>query len=294
MQRHAEKLRNQGKTLVFVPTMGFLHEGHLSLLHLAEHYGNHTILSIFVNPTQFGPGEDFATYPRSFERDVEAASKAGVKTVFAPERSDLYSPDFETYITLHHLPGHLCGLSRPTHFQGVATIVAKLFNLVKPHAAIFGEKDYQQLAVIRRMVRDLNFDITIVGGPTVREDDGLAMSSRNAYLTPEQRPAALSLSKALFRAREMVTAGKTSAAEIIAAASALITSHAETDIDYITICDPETLAEVETVECPAVMALAVKVGKCRLIDNIMLHTDSSYAARDKEKTTFKENRANQR
>lgn len=270
MQQHAEKMRLQGKTLAFVPTMGFLHKGHMSLLRIAKQYGDHVILSIFVNPTQFAPGEDLDAYPRSFEQDCWAAEQEGVDVVFAPQKEDLYAGDFETYVTLEDLPNHLCGLSRTTHFRGVATVVSKLFNIVKPHAAVFGEKDYQQLAVIRRMVRDLNFDITICGGPIVREADGLAMSSRNSYLSPEQRPAALSLSQSLQRAQVMVTAGETNAAAIIAAATAIIQAHDDTVIDYVAICDPDTLDDMTTVDRPAVMALAVKVGSCRLIDNRVL------------------------
>ncbi len=271
MQKAADSIREKGGTIVLVPTMGFLHEGHLSLLREGKRYGDHIILSIFVNPTQFGPGEDFETYPQDFESDSAAAEKEGVDIVFAPEIADLYGDNFETYISLENLPRHLCGLSRPTHFRGVATIVAKLFHIAKPHAAVFGSKDYQQLAIIRRMTADLNMDIKIVGAPIVREPDGLAMSSRNAYLTPEQRQSAPVLYSSLLAARQMVREGETDAAAIIQKTAERIQAVPETAIDYITICDSETLEDVETVTGPVLMALAVYIGsRCRLIDNMIL------------------------
>ncbi|OQX62687.1 MAG: pantoate--beta-alanine ligase [Desulfococcus sp. 4484_241] len=271
MQAHAEKTRMQGKTIVFVPTMGFLHEGHLSLLREGSRHGDHLVLSIFVNPTQFAAGEDFESYPRDFEKDAAAAQKEGVDVIFAPEKANLYDDDFETYVSLEKLPNHLCGLSRPTHFRGVATIVTKLFNIVKPHAAVFGEKDYQQLAIIRRMTRDLNFDIRIIGVPIVREPDGLAMSSRNTYLAPEQRQAALSLYRSLSEAQNMVKTGETRATRLIEEARRTISAFPENSIDYVTVCDPDTLEDVALIDRPVLMALAVRVGKCRLIDNMVLH-----------------------
>jgi len=270
MQARSDKVRCQGKTIVFIPTMGFLHEGHLSLMREGKQYGNDIVVSIFVNPTQFGPGEDLETYPRNFEKDLELLKKEGVNAVFAPEAVEIYGEQFQTYVELEKLPNHLCGLSRPVFFKGVATIVTKLFNIVKPHVAIFGQKDYQQLTVIRQMVRDLNFDIKVVGAPTVRESDGLAMSSRNTYLTPEQRISALSLNKSLKKAQALVEDGLQDAAKIIDTAAKLILSHPETEIDYITICNPETLDDMKTIDRPALMALAVKVGKARLIDNMIL------------------------
>jgi len=270
MQARSDKVRCQGKTIVFIPTMGFLHEGHLSLMREGKQYGNDIVVSIFVNPTQFGPGEDLETYPRNFEKDLELLKKEGVNAVFAPEAVEIYGEQFQTYVELEKLPNHLCGLSRPVFFKGVATIVTKLFNIVKPHVAIFGQKDYQQLTVIRQMVRDLNFDIKVVGAPTVRESDGLAMSSRNTYLTPEQRISALSLNKSLKKAQALVEDGLQDAAKIIDTAAKLILSHPETEIDYITICNTETLDDMKTIDRPALMALAVKVGKARLIDNMIL------------------------
>jgi pantoate--beta-alanine ligase len=270
MQARSDKMRGNGKTIVFVPTMGFLHEGHLSLVREGQKYGDDLVLSIFVNPAQFGPGEDLETYPRNFERDLELLRKEGVNAVFAPDAKEIYGENFQTFVELEKLPKHLCGLSRPVFFRGVATVVTKLFNIVKPHAAIFGEKDYQQLTVIRQMVRDLNFDINIVGARTVREADGLAMSSRNIYLNPKQRMSALLLSQSLIKAQELVENGLLDTAEIIDKAAKMIRSQPETEIDYIVICDPETLDDMKTITKPARMALAVKVGKARLIDNMLL------------------------
>ena len=234
--------------------------------------GEDLIISIFVNPAQFGPQEDFESYPRDLEKDLQFAGKEGVDAVFIPDRLELYPEGFQSYIELEKLPNHLCGLSRPIFFKGVATVVAKLFNIVKPHIAIFGEKDYQQLTVIRRMVHDLNFDIEIASGPTVREPDGLAMSSRNNYLTPKQRPSALTLYKSLVKAKDLLKNGVKDTGEIIQAATKLIASRPETRIDYISICDPESLDDIKTIDKSALMALAVNVGKTRLIDNMILYT----------------------
>ena len=228
------------------------------------------IVSIFVNPTQFGPTEDLKTYPRNFSRDLELTRKEGVDVVFAPSEKELYPEGFQTVVRLETLPGHLCGISRPHFFSGVATVVTKLFNIVKPHVAIFGQKDFQQLTIIRRMVQDLNFNIEIVGCPTIREADGLAMSSRNSYLSPDQRRHALSLFMALTNAQALLNSGIDDAGRLIKDASERILSHPQTDIDYIAICDPETLEDITTINSPALMALAVKIGTTRLIDNIIL------------------------
>jgi pantoate--beta-alanine ligase len=270
-QRHADEIRKQSKRIAFIPTMGFLHQGHMVLLKEGRMRAEELVLSIFVNPTQFGPNEDFESYPRNLDRDLEMARKEHVDTVFHPSPEELYGKNFQTYVSLEKLPFHLCGLSRPVHFRGVATIVSKLFNIVKPHVALFGQKDFQQLALIRQMVHDLNFDLEIVGVATVREPDGLAMSSRNTYLTPAQRPAALSLIKALRDAEKKVRTGITDSKKIIAEAAQDISAHPETRIDYIAICDPDTLEDIPVIEGPVVMALAVIVGKTRLIDNMMLN-----------------------
>lgn len=263
-------MRQQGKTIALVPTMGYLHDGHLSLVKEGRKVGDDLVVSIFVNPTQFGPGEDLESYPRDFDRDCELVRKAGGDVIFAPDKNELYGKGYQTYVQLKKLPNHLCGISRPLHFRGVATVVTKLFNIVRPHFAIFGQKDFQQVLVIRQMVRDLNFDTEIIGAPIVREPDGLAMSSRNTYLTPEQRISALSLNKSLKRAQELVKSGITDPSEIIDAATEIITSHHECITDYISICDPETLDDIKTIDRPALMALAVKIGKTRLIDNTII------------------------
>jgi len=270
MQASAADLIKKGKRIVLVPTMGYLHEGHLSLFKIGRRQGDCLIVSIFVNPAQFAPGEDLATYPRDLKRDLALADREQVDIVFTPDAQALYPQHFQTYVSLEKLPEHLCGLSRPTFFKGVATVVTKLFNIVRPHIAVFGEKDFQQLAVIRRMVRDLNMDIEIIGGPIIREPDGLAMSSRNSYLTPDQRSSALSLNQALQKARRMVEDGVRQSKQVITAVTELIRSNPETRIDYIAICDPETLDDINTMDRPVLMALAVYVGNTRLIDNSIL------------------------
>ena len=274
MQEQCDTLRKKGKTLVLIPTMGYLHDGHLSLIREGRKRGDFLVVSIFVNPTQFGPREDFKAYPRDLKRDVELIKPEKVDAVFYPDAQEIYGHGFQTSVRLSKLPKYLCGRSRPIHFTGVATIVAKLFNIVRPHVALFGQKDFQQLLVIRQMVKDLNFDIEIVGVPTVREPEGLAMSSRNAYLTAEQRPAAQSLFQSLEEAKKQVLSGETDAAKIIQSASERIRAYMEAVIDYIIVCDPETLEPMEHITKPALMALAVKIGNTRLIDNMMLSPES--------------------
>jgi pantoate--beta-alanine ligase len=270
MRKLVDNIRSEGKTIGFVPTMGFLHEGHLSLVRMCRQKVDRVVVSIFVNPTQFGPTEDFESYPRDLDRDLRLLRNEAVDIVFAPPREDLYGSGHETYVKLERMPNHLCGLSRPVLFQGVATIVTKLFHIVKPHVAVFGEKDYQQLMVIRKMVKDLSMDIEILGGPTVREPDGLAMSSRNSYLTPSQRKTAACLFQSLKASCGMVAAGVIDTAQIIRKASENILSQPDTRIDYVSICDPESLEPVEKITGSALMALAVFVGRTRLIDNMML------------------------
>ena len=270
MARFSEKLRCEGQTIAFVPTMGFLHEGHLALMADGQKKADHLVVSIFVNPAQFGPNEDFSTYPRAMDQDLEKCRNIGATAVFTPSAEDMYPAGHETYVVLEKLPFHLCGLSRPVFFKGVATVVTKLFNIVRPHVALFGEKDFQQLAVIRRLVQDLCFDIEIAGVPIVREPDGLAMSSRNKYLTPKQRPHALLLHRSLAAAQKMVTDGETDAGKIVAIAREMLTSCPDIRLDYVSICDPATLDEVAVIEDAALMAIAVWLGKTRLIDNQML------------------------
>ena len=270
MRAETSRLRREGRRVGLVPTMGYLHEGHLSLIAQARQRADAVVVSIFVNPTQFGPGEDFADYPRSFERDCQQAEAAGADIIFAPTAEALYPDGYQTYVTLEHLPHHLCGISRPIHFRGVATVVTVLFVIVNPHVAVFGRKDYQQLLVIRRLARDLHFDIEIVGAPIIREPDGLAMSSRNTYLTESQRESARTLYQSLNKAAESVAAGVTDVERLIRAAADRITARPETLIDYIAVVDPETLETAPRVDRPVLMALAVKVGRTRLIDNMIL------------------------
>uniref|UniRef100_A0A7C4W0A7 Pantothenate synthetase n=1 Tax=Desulfatirhabdium butyrativorans TaxID=340467 RepID=A0A7C4W0A7_9BACT len=270
MQALCSNHRSEGKTIGLVPTMGYLHEGHLSLMRLARKSADILVTSIFVNPTQFGPNEDLAAYPRDLDRDRHLCESVGVDYVFAPSADNLYGPNYETYVELERLPNHLCGLSRPGHFRGVATVVTKLFHITKPHFAVFGQKDYQQVLVIRKMAADLDLDVDIVTAPTVRETDGLAMSSRNTYLKPHQRESALSLSRSLKHLQEMLDQGIHDSRRLIDAAAAYIASFPETRIDYVAICHPETLEPVDTIEDRALLALAVRVGTTRLIDNTIL------------------------
>lgn len=274
MQKKSNFLREKGTTIGFVPTMGYLHEGHLSLMRAARRDCDVGVVSIFVNPTQFSPNEDLARYPRDTEGDLKKCEIEGIDLVFLPQAQEMYPDGFRTYVMVEGLSDKLCGCSRPTHFRGVATVVLKLFHQVKPHRAYFGEKDYQQLTIIRRMVRDLDLDIEIVGMPTVRESDGLAMSSRNAYLDSEERVSALSLSRALERARDRVLQGERSAGALREELRGIIEGEQNTQIDYIAICHPQTLEDLETIENRALVALAVKVGTTRLIDNCVVLTKS--------------------
>ncbi len=270
MQQEATRLLQAGNTIALVPTMGYFHEGHLALMREGRKQGDALITSIFVNPTQFGPSEDFQAYPRDLNRDARLAESVGVDVIFAPEAEMMYDQGHQTYVTLDALSLYLCGPSRPGHFRGVATVVTKLFNIVRPQVALFGEKDYQQLAVIRRLARDLYFDVRIIGVPTVREADGLAMSSRNTYLSPDERRSALSIHQSIQLAQEGVAKGIKDARQLVAETSGLIHSHPHTKIDYVTLCDPETLEDVKRVDEPSLMALAVWVGHTRLIDNAIL------------------------
>jgi len=268
MQTFSETLRLRGKKIAFVPTMGYLHDGHLRLMEEGKKRGDCLVISIYVNPTQFGPGEDLDKYPRDFERDERLARDVGVDVIFYPSNSQMYPDQYHTYVTVEDITTNLCGLTRPTHFRGVATICAKLFNIVKPHVTVFGKKDFQQLAVIKRMVFDLNMDLEVIGIPTVREPDGLAMSSRNAYLKKDERESALSLSRSLRHAADLYDRGERDAGLILQEIRDFIEGHPGTTIDYVKVCDVETMADVETVEEKrSVLALAVWVGTPRLIDN---------------------------
>lgn len=270
MQQVAEALRLSGKTLALVPTMGFFHEGHLELMRVAKKHAAVVMISLFVNPTQFGPNEDLSTYPRDLEGDLSKAAEVGVDLAFVPSVEEMYPGGFQTKVSVEKVTKHLCGISRPSHFDGVTTVVAKLFHITKPHVAVFGQKDFQQLAVVSRMVKDLNMDVRIVGVPTVREPDGLAMSSRNVYLSPEERKSALCLKKSIDLARDLVNQGEAEARNVIKAVEGLILSHPHTKIDYVNLCDPATMEDVDRLEGETLLALAVKVGRTRLIDNCTL------------------------
>ncbi len=269
MQDIALTLKKEGKSIGFVPTMGYFHEGHLSLMRKAREENDIVVVSIFVNPLQFGPNEDYERYPRDEERDLKLAGEVGVDYVFMPTVEELYPDDFSTYVEVEKLTEGLCGRCRPGHFRGVTTVVAKLFNIVQPNRAYFGKKDYQQLKVIQRMVRDLNFPIEIVPCPTVREPDGLAMSSRNKYLSPDERKSALSLYKSLKLAEELIKSGERNPEKVKKEMEKLILNHPHvTKIDYIEIVDPEDLEPVKEISSDVLVALAAWVGKARLIDNL--------------------------
>jgi pantoate--beta-alanine ligase len=265
----SEGARSAGKTIALVPTMGYFHEGHLSLMREGRRRGDVLVVSLFVNPAQFGEGEDYGVYPRDFSRDKGMAEGIGVDILFVPTAEEMYPKSFQTFVAVERVTKPMEGQFRPTHFRGVTTVVAKLFNIVKPHIAIFGEKDYQQLVAIRRMVEDLNLDVEIIGMPIVREGDGLAMSSRNTYLTSDQRKAALSLSRSLQKASELFRSGERNCGRIIDTVREVIRREKGIIIEYVEIRDAKTLEEIEFIEAQAVIALAVKVGKVRLIDNLV-------------------------
>ncbi len=274
MQRWSAAVRAAGETISFVPTMGFLHQGHVSLLNEGRKRGDKLVLSIFVNPTQFGQGEDFEDYPRDLAQDSELAQQAGVDIIFAPEAKQMYPAGYATYVDVEGITNTLCGASRPGHFRGVCTVVTKLFNIVQPYNAIFGNKDFQQLAVIRRMTLDLNLPVEIVGMPIFREADGLAMSSRNVYLSENQRQQALVLSQSIRQARELAENGERKSIVIIEKLKAKIESYPDTRIDYVQICHQLSLEDQVEVDTDSVLLLAVFVGKTRLIDNGFLLAQS--------------------
>jgi pantoate--beta-alanine ligase len=270
MKEYVAAIKARKETIGFVPTMGYLHEGHLDLMRLAKKLADHTITSIFVNPTQFGVNEDLDKYPRDMEGDKKRSESVGVECIFAPTAKEMYPRGYATYINLEGITNTLCGISRPTHFRGVATVVVKLFNIVEPDFAIFGEKDFQQLLVIKRMVKDLNMKVQVVGHPIVRESDGLAMSSRNKYLSPEERKKALILNKSLKHARELFKDGLKDTLKLKDVISQMIASVQGCVIDYVEVIDAEDLSPIKTIKDKALIALAVKVGTTRLIDNTVL------------------------
>jgi pantoate--beta-alanine ligase len=272
MQRSADELRSSGRKIGVVPTMGALHEGHLSLIRIARNYADVVIATIFVNPVQFGPNEDFNNYPRDLQGDSRLAESAGTDILFAPQPGEMYPDGYLTYITVERLTTTLEGKSRPTHFRGVTTIVAKLFNITKPAVAVFGQKDAQQVVVIRRMVSDLNMGVKIVAAPIVREPDGLAMSSRNAYLSPQERKQSLVLSQSLRLAEQLISRGERTSDRVHSEMMNLISSQPAARVDYISISDPVTLQEMSTLDSAhtVLISLAVWIGTTRLIDNLII------------------------
>ena len=271
MQKRANELRNEGKRIGLVPTMGALHEGHISLFKIARPLCDVLITSIFVNPTQFGENEDLEIYPRDFEGDEKKCKSAGVDIIFYPSTDEMYPEGYTTFVEVKGLSEIMCGRTRPNHFKGVATVVAKLFNIVKPHLSVFGNKDYQQAVIIEKMVEDLNFDVEIIRAPIVRESDGLAMSSRNAYLKDDERRQALYIYRALKRAEEIIKGGERDIDVIIEEIRETIESNSDMKIDYIEIRDAGNLGELEVLEGEILISIACFVGeKTRLIDNITL------------------------
>lgn len=271
VRSQVKEWRKEGCTVGFVPTMGYLHEGHMSLIDAAGE-NDKVVVSVFVNPMQFGPNEDLASYPRDLEHDAKLCEEHGVDLIFHPTPEEMYGDNFYTYVDMNTLTQELCGLSRPVHFRGVCTVVAKLFNIVTPDKAYFGQKDAQQLAIIKRMVKDLNMPLTIVGCPIIREEDGLAKSSRNTYLSPEERKAALVLSRSIFLGKELVENGECDCTKIIAAMTAEIEKEPLAKIDYVKIVDLGTMQQVEKIGGGILTAIAVYIGKTRLIDNFMYET----------------------
>jgi pantoate--beta-alanine ligase len=271
MQRWSDVKRLEGKTIAFIPTMGFLHEGHLSLVREGKQRGDVVVVSIFVNPIQFNQQSDFDKYPKNFEQDRAMLESVGVDALFYPEASEMYPEGFQTSVDVEKVSRPLCGAFRPGHFRGVATVVSKLFNIVKPHIALFGEKDFQQCVVIQRMVKDLNMDVEILPMPTIREPDGLAMSSRNARLNVDERRTSLCIAQALQTAAGLVTRGERRAEHILQTVRDLIDRQGGVRIEYATLCHPETLMELPEVTGPALLAIAAWVGDVRLIDNKVIN-----------------------
>lgn len=270
LQRWADAERAAGRQIALVPTMGALHAGHLSLVRIAHAHAQRVVVSVFVNPTQFGPGEDFDFYPRDLEADVALLRAEAVDVVFCPSVEEMYPTGDATAVQVSRLTEGLCGRDRPGHFGGVTTVVSRLLLAAKPHVAVFGEKDYQQLAVLRRMVRDLHFDVEVLGGPIVREPDGVAMSSRNAYLSPVARQQATALNAALAETRELVRASVLDAPTLLACVRARIEKEPLAEIDYVELRDAESLETVERVDRPVVLAVAVRFESARLLDNAVL------------------------
>lgn len=262
--------RASGKSIGFVPTMGFLHEGHLSLIKKAKAQNDYVVVSIFVNPTQFGPNEDFEDYPRDYEKDYQLSLASGADLVFNPSLEEMYPEKNKCKVEVQDLSSGLCGASRPVFFGGIALVVTKLLNIINPTKVYFGKKDAQQLAIIKKLVKDLNFDLEVIACPLVREEDGLAMSSRNIYLKDDERKSALRLSESLFKAHEMIKKGERDAANIIQFITSYITKDKTCNLDYVVVVDSDTISDVEKITEGTLIAVAANVGKTRLIDNILV------------------------
>ncbi len=274
MQELSTNLRNEGKTIGFVPTMGYLHEGHLSLVRKARKENDILVVSIFVNPTQFGPGEDFKKYPRDLERDKSLLQKENVDILFNPIEKEMYPEDFSTYVEETSLTRKWEGEKRPGHFRGVTTIVTKLFHIVLPHRAYFGEKDWQQMLVIKKMVQDLNFPLEIISCPTIRENDGLAMSSRNTYLSPEGRKSAIILYRVLKKGEKLIKESKKNVKEILRELVSLIQKEAGAELDYLALVDPETMEPIDKLQKRNLIIIACRIEGTRLIDNLLVEISS--------------------
>ena len=270
VREQINKWERQGLSIGYVPTMGYLHEGHRSLIEAARANNDKVVVSIFVNPMQFAPSEDLDSYPRDLEKDAKMCNDAGVDLIFHPEPSEMYNDGFCSYVDMNGLTTELCGKTRPTHFRGVQTVVLKFFNIIKPDRAYFGQKDAQQLAVIKRMVADLNVDVEIIGCPIIRESDGLAKSSRNTYLNPDERKAALILNKSLKLGRELIESGETDSKAVIKAISDNINTEPLAKIDYVNVVDFSTITPVDKIGKAVLVAIAVYIGKTRLIDNFII------------------------
>jgi pantoate--beta-alanine ligase len=274
MTRWSNEVIASGSTIALVPTMGYFHEGHLSLMRSASHLADRVVVSLFVNSLQFGPSEDLSQYPRDLPKDSRMAAAENIDVLFVPTDKEMYSHDYNVRVMVDSITDTLCGKKRPGHFQGVTTVVTKLFNIVKPHVAVFGQKDFQQLSVIRKMVRDLNWDIEIVGHPVVREEDGLAMSSRNIYLSSEEREKALCLYEAIQHAKTRFNSGLLDVAQLKFEIRDIILANSGVNVDYISVVDNDNLSDKEVIDSNSVLALAVKVGQTRLIDNCFLGNDA--------------------
>ncbi|MBM3297193.1 MAG: pantoate--beta-alanine ligase [Candidatus Aminicenantes bacterium] len=282
MKAAASRLKDAGRTIGLVPTMGYLHRGHLSLVRASKRAADVTVVSIFVNPAQFGPREDLKAYPRDLERDARLLRGEGADILFHPRPGDMYPTGYKTYVEVHELQNKLCGVSRPIHFRGVCTVVLKLFHIVRPDRAFFGQKDAQQAVILRRMVRDLDLDVRVDVRPIVREPDGLALSSRNAYLSPEERRAALVLTRSLKEAKISVSRGERRASAVLARLRARIAAEPPARLDYAAVVDPEELEPLKRIDRRALVALAVFIGRTRLIDNVTVRPGKKESP-DKEK-----------